>query len=51
MNNNMNNNMKINKHKINILDKILFSRVMLIKVINIFNLNILIYKINNQINN
>ena len=35
----------------NILDKILFSRVMLIKVINIFKLNMLIYKINNQINN
>ena len=34
-------------NKINILDNILFSRVMLIKVINIFKLNMLIYKINN----
>ena len=66
MNNNINNQMKINKHKLNIteveafiklinkmniLNTLLFNIVELIKVINIFKLNILIYKINNQINN
>ena len=34
----------------NILITILFNMVVLIKVINIFKLNMLIYKINNQIN-
>ena len=47
MNNNMNNNMKINKHKLNIIEVEDF-----IKFYSLINkMTILIYKINNQINN